>query len=166
MGLAADIFLKRLDFPAFGNPTSPASARIFNLNTISASWPFSPCVILRGARLVDDLKLSSGSGMFNYNSELSGEIQLTVRAFKDVNLNEVKSGVDQAFELFENLLNKLKLDFITILINLKVVKAPSEQKEEKKPAKIDPKYIGKKMSRNEPCICGSGKKYKRCCGAL
>ena len=72
----------------------------------------------------------------------------------------------EAYDLFENLLNKLKLDFITILINLKVVKAPSEQKEEKKPAKIDPKYIGKKMSRNEPCICGSGKKYKRCCGAL
>ena len=40
--------------------------------------------------------------------------------------------------------------------------------EEKKvePTKIDPKYIGKKMSRNEPCFCGSGKKYKRCCGAL
>ena len=72
----------------------------------------------------------------------------------------------EAYDLFENLLNKLKLDFITILINLKVVKAPSEQKEEKKPAKIDPKYIGKKMSRNEPCLCGSGKKYKRCCGAL
>ena len=32
--------------------------------------------------------------------------------------------------------------------------------------KIDSKYIGKKMSRNEPCFCGSGKKYKRCCGAL
>ena len=30
----------------------------------------------------------------------------------------------------------------------------------------DFKYIGKKMSRNEPCFCGSGKKYKRCCGAL
>ena len=72
----------------------------------------------------------------------------------------------EAFDLFENLLNKLKLDFITILINLKVVEAPIEKKEETKPAKIDPKYIGKKMSRNEPCICGSGKKYKRCCGAL
>jgi len=24
----------------------------------------------------------------------------------------------------------------------------------------------KKISRNEPCPCGSGKKYKRCCGAL
>ena len=72
----------------------------------------------------------------------------------------------EAFDLFENLLNKLKLDFVTILINLKVVQASSEKKEEVKPAKIDPKYIGKKMSRNEPCICGSGKKYKRCCGAL
>ncbi len=72
----------------------------------------------------------------------------------------------EAFDLFENLLNKLKLDFITILINLKVVEAPKEKIETVKPKKIDPKYIGKKMSRNEPCICGSGKKYKRCCGAL
>ena len=72
----------------------------------------------------------------------------------------------EAFDLFENLLNKLKLDFITILINLKMVEAPAKRIEEIKPAKIDPKYIGKKMSRNEPCFCGSGKKYKRCCGAL
>ena len=32
--------------------------------------------------------------------------------------------------------------------------------------KTDPKFIGKKMRRNEPCYCGSGKKYKHCCGAL
>ena len=72
----------------------------------------------------------------------------------------------EAFDLFENLLNKLKLDFVTILMNLTVVQKPIKQKEEVKPTKIDPKYIGKKMSRNEPCFCGSGKKYKRCCGAL
>ena len=72
----------------------------------------------------------------------------------------------EAFNLFENLLDKLKLDFITILMNLKVVEAPKNKKEEIKPSAIDPKYIGKKMSRNEPCFCGSGKKYKRCCGAL
>ena len=72
----------------------------------------------------------------------------------------------EAFELFENLLNKLKLDFITILLNLKVnVQSPKKENEDK-PREIDPKYIGKKMSRNEPCFCGSGKKYKRCCGAL
>ena len=69
----------------------------------------------------------------------------------------------EAFNLFENLLNKLKTDLITILINLTII-----EKEEEKidPVKVDPKYIGKKMSRNEPCFCGSGKKYKRCCGAL
>ncbi len=25
---------------------------------------------------------------------------------------------------------------------------------------------GKKIGRNDPCICGSGKKYKKCCGSL
>tara|TARA_B100000700_G_scaffold4484_1_gene5108 strand:- start:21220 stop:23739 length:2520 start_codon:yes stop_codon:yes gene_type:complete len=69
----------------------------------------------------------------------------------------------EAFNLFENLLNKLKTDLITILINLTIIE---KKNEEIKPAKIDPKYIGKKMSRNEPCFCGSGKKYKFCCGAL
>ena len=72
----------------------------------------------------------------------------------------------EAFNLFENLLDKLKIDFITILMNLKVVEVPKDRKEVSKPSKIDPKYVGKKMSRNEPCFCGSGKKYKRCCGAL
>jgi len=72
----------------------------------------------------------------------------------------------EAFDLFSNLLEKLKLDFVTILINLKVIESQEEKVKEISPVKIDPKYIGKKMSRNEPCFCGSGKKYKRCCGAL
>ena len=72
----------------------------------------------------------------------------------------------EAFDLFENLLNKLKIDFLTILMNMKIVESPKESKPVLKQTKIDPKYIGKKMSRNEPCLCGSGKKYKRCCGAL
>jgi len=72
----------------------------------------------------------------------------------------------EAFNLFENLLNKLKIDFVTILINLKVIKETAQERKVIKPAAIDPKYIGKKMSRNEPCLCGSGKKYKKCCGAL
>ncbi len=70
----------------------------------------------------------------------------------------------EAFSLFENLLSKLKSDLITVLLNLAIVQNSEEQ--ETKPTKIDPKYIGKKLRRNEPCFCGSGKKYKRCCGAL
>ncbi len=69
----------------------------------------------------------------------------------------------EAFNLFENLLHKLKIDLITILINLRI---PEKEEQKIKPPKIDPKYIGKKMSRNEPCFCGSKKKYKYCCGAL
>ena len=70
----------------------------------------------------------------------------------------------EAFELFSNLLEKLKLDFITILINLKVV--TEQQKEnEGQSTMIDKIKKGKKMRRNEPCFCGSGKKYKYCCGA-
>ena len=73
----------------------------------------------------------------------------------------------EAFDLFEDLLHKLKLDYVTLLMNLKVINSSQEtQKREVKPKKIDPKYMGKKMSRNEPCLCGSGKKYKKCCGAL
>jgi len=72
----------------------------------------------------------------------------------------------EAFHLFENLLNKLKIDFVTILINLQIVQEPAQEEKVFKPTKIDPKYIGKKMSRNEPCLCGSGIKYKKCCGAL
>tara|TARA_B100001029_G_scaffold168087_1_gene161827 strand:- start:9 stop:827 length:819 start_codon:yes stop_codon:yes gene_type:complete len=71
----------------------------------------------------------------------------------------------EAFTLFENLLNKLKSDLVTILLNLTVIEKPLEnEKEYQKPVKIDPKYVGKKMSRNEPCYCGSNKKYKHCCG--
>ena len=26
--------------------------------------------------------------------------------------------------------------------------------------------VGKTIGRNDPCPCGSGKKYKKCCGAM
>ena len=72
----------------------------------------------------------------------------------------------EAFTLFENLLNKLKLDYITILMNLKVVETSKEKRENIEQKKINPSIIGKKMRRNEPCFCGSGKKYKHCCGSI
>ncbi len=69
----------------------------------------------------------------------------------------------EAFDLFSNLLDKLKLDFVTILMNLKVV---TEQQEENKKSMLDQIRSGKKIGRNEPCSCGSGKKFKHCCGTL
>ena len=80
----------------------------------------------------------------------------------------------EAFHLFESLLNKLKIDFVTILINLKLVLQEDavDTNTKKKEIKIsnNPKCLliqkkGKKTSRNEKCEA-TGKKFKNCCGAL
>jgi preprotein translocase subunit SecA len=71
----------------------------------------------------------------------------------------------EAFDLFSNLLEKLKLDFVTILMNLKVVTEQSQENENKE-SMIDQIKKGRKIGRNEPCFCGSGKKFKHCCGAV
>ena len=68
----------------------------------------------------------------------------------------------EAFNLFSNLLEKLKLDYVTILMNLKVITEEKSSNEER----VNSKPQTKKMGRNEPCFCGSGKKFKHCHGAL
>jgi len=80
---------------------------------------------------------------------------------------------NEAFSLFENLLNKLKSDLIRILINLTIVeKKETNQNNTKENVNIsnNPKCLliikkGQKISRNEKCSA-TGKKYKQCCGAL
>ena len=49
-------------------------------------------------------------------------------------------------------------------MNLKIVEQTNEITDDKK--KGDPNLTKKKLGRNEPCYCGSGKKYKHCCGSL
>ena len=71
----------------------------------------------------------------------------------------------EAFDLFSNLLEKLKFDYITVLMNLKVIEQPKERNKDNI-KKVEPNLMKKKMRRNEPCFCGSGKKYKHCCGSL
>ena len=80
----------------------------------------------------------------------------------------------EAFNLFEGLLNKLKIDFVTILINLKVVqeeiKHTSNIKNKEVEITNNPKCLlikkkGEKISRNEKCEA-TEKKFKNCCGAL
>ncbi len=51
--------------------------------------------------LIDDLKLTSSTSMFNYISELAGQTQISVRAFKDKNLTEIKTGIEKGFAKFE-----------------------------------------------------------------
>ena len=72
----------------------------------------------------------------------------------------------EAFILFENLLNKLKTDLVTILLNLKIVENPVENENENSTSEKFKKLSKNKIGRNEPCPCNSGKKYKHCHGSL
>ena len=77
----------------------------------------------------------------------------------------------EAFQLFSNLLEKLKLDYVTILMNLNVVVNSNEEKKfEKINPSDNPKCLllinkNQKISRNDRCEA-TGKKFKNCCGAL
>ncbi len=76
----------------------------------------------------------------------------------------------EAFHLFESLLNRLKLDLITILMNLTVIQSQKKNLQETKIKSDNPKCLlalnnGRKISRNEKCEV-TGKKFKHCCGAL
>ena len=73
----------------------------------------------------------------------------------------------EAFYLFEDLLYKIKSDLIKILINIKVVpNVQNKENNEINKSKISPQLLKKKIGRNEPCFCGSGKKYKHCHGVV
>ncbi len=80
----------------------------------------------------------------------------------------------EAFKLFEDLLNKIKIDFITFLNNLEIVSEEDVQIKKsntlKKGLENNPKCLlvikkNEKIFRNEKCPATS-KKYKNCCGAL
>tara|TARA_B100001057_G_C22773594_1_gene920657 strand:- start:487 stop:1548 length:1062 start_codon:yes stop_codon:yes gene_type:complete len=66
----------------------------------------------------------------------------------------------EAFTLFEILLEKVKTDVIKFLLNMNLVL--SKEPEQKK----QPLENNQKIGRNDKCSCGSGKKYKHCCGSV
>jgi len=88
-------------------------------------------------------------------------------------LNEYKS---EAFNLFQVMLENIRNQTTTILLNIEITTEMPERKEEnitlvkETPNNIDNsknKNIpvkSQKVGRNEPCPCGSGKKYKHCYG--
>ena len=72
----------------------------------------------------------------------------------------------EAFALFEVLLEKIKTDVVKFLLNLNLV-VSSESERKSSPEKTSSNETKKrKVQRNEKCPCGSGKKYKHCCGSI
>ena len=83
----------------------------------------------------------------------------------------------EGFELFQEMISRIKEETLGILYRIQIsepqniadLQQPKEQKlvfsSGDEPAKKNPvKRSEKKVGRNAPCPCGSGKKYKKCCG--
>jgi len=89
----------------------------------------------------------------------------------------------EAFNLFRELIDEIKFDTVRLLYNVRVVKKEEQEKMGvEKPVGVanltasgpsktvaSTRQAGtvtrkKKIGRNDPCPCGSGKKYKNCCG--
>ena len=77
----------------------------------------------------------------------------------------------EGFDLFDKMLQKIDQDITIFLlkaeirqnIERKAVTKTQHTNEDKTDVKKKPKQV-KKIGRNDPCPCGSGKKYKNCCG--
>ncbi|MDJ0984758.1 MAG: preprotein translocase subunit SecA [Desulfobacterales bacterium] len=83
----------------------------------------------------------------------------------------------EGFEMFNEMIARVKEETLGILFRIQIeepkkiddLRAPKEQKLSfsggEGPAKPKPaQRKAKKVGRNAPCPCGSGKKYKKCCG--
>ena len=81
----------------------------------------------------------------------------------------------QSFKLFEKMLNTLKDQAVSILCRIQVrLKTPEEaqreqeelaaRQEEAKMREEAKQYANMRVGRNDPCPCGSGKKFKACHG--
>ena len=85
-------------------------------------------------------------------------------------VNPVQAYTMEGFELFEDLLNRIDNQTATFLLNAEIRQNVTRKQtldgkanDGKEKEKATPKRVNK-IGRNDPCPCGSGKKYKNCCG--
>ena len=85
--------------------------------------------------------------------------------------NPLRAYTAEGYEMFDNLLDIIDMDITRFLLNAEVRQNTEREQVIKGQAVEDPNKIKKrqpkrtnKIGRNDPCPCGSGKKYKQCCG--
>ncbi len=78
----------------------------------------------------------------------------------------------EGFEMFDAMIESIREETIRLLFTIQVNPNSDAPKREQvmKPAEagsdaaVEPRKVKDKVGRNDPCPCGSGKKYKKCCG--
>ena len=84
--------------------------------------------------------------------------------------NPLRAYTTEGFEMFDAMLDTIEKETTMYLLRAEIRQnsvrkqvAKGEAVSDNKPKKKEPKKVSK-IGRNEPCPCGSGKKYKNCCG--
>jgi preprotein translocase subunit SecA len=91
--------------------------------------------------------------------------------------NPIQEYKEESFKMFNELLDNINTDIVRALCTVQINQKPAEEIQQTMQQDI-PQNVqynhqentqttnttGKKIGRNEPCPCGSGKKYKQCCG--
>ncbi|OPX35170.1 MAG: preprotein translocase subunit SecA [Desulfobacteraceae bacterium 4484_190.2] len=92
-------------------------------------------------------------------------------------LDPLKEYQKEGFSLFEELMDRIREETLNTLFRIQLIRQRPEEisRKQKKPLQLSHGGDGaqpvtvrrkeKKIGRNAPCPCGSGKKYKKCCGA-
>ncbi|MCH5160546.1 MAG: preprotein translocase subunit SecA [Clostridiales bacterium] len=81
----------------------------------------------------------------------------------------------EGFEMFDEMIDRIREDVVSMLVHVNVEYPPEPPKQQtelieshggsaQERTVSQPETKGKQVGRNDPCPCGSGKKYKNCCG--
>ena len=81
---------------------------------------------------------------------------------------------NEGFDMFEHMIEEIKEDTVRLIFVAQIrrqedlkreqVAVPTAASHGDETVKKAPVRVGQKVGRNDPCPCGSGKKYKKCCG--
>ena len=85
----------------------------------------------------------------------------------------------EAFAMFEDMMRQVRTEVVNLIFHLRVDHFHSHELERKRERELEElnmlgpdesgdgsvqQAVSSKVGRNEDCPCGSGKKYKKCCG--
>ena len=84
----------------------------------------------------------------------------------------------EGFDMFDEMNKLIREDTVSYLFNIQIevpverkavvdvdsLESPDMDGVDRNPSKSKPEQMEEKVGRNDPCPCGSGKKYKNCCG--
>jgi preprotein translocase subunit SecA len=139
----------------FGPPMLRQLEKIIMLQTIDSLWK---------DHLLNMDHLKEGIGLRGYGQK-----------------NPLQEYQKEGFELFEEMIHRIQEDVVQKLFTIEMARegVVEEMQVQRRPQRMvlshggdvgeqarvtTVKREGSKVGRNDPCPCGSGKKYKRCCG--